>query len=84
MATKKSMFVLFGILSISVWILGSAIQVGAETMNFKAYSYVVKAEEVLIGDVENHTLNLQTRRAFCLFENGEVATSMLFVMGDYI
>ena len=84
MATKKSMWVLFGILVISIWVLGPVIQAGAETMNFKAYSYVVKAEEVVIGDVEGHSLNLQTRRAFCLFENGEVATSMLFVMGDYI
>ena len=84
MATKKSMWVLFGILLISSLVLGPAIHAGAETMNFKTYSYVVKAEEVSIGDVENHTLNLQTRRAFCLFENGEVATSILYVMGDYI
>ena len=32
MATKKPIWVLFGILVISAWILGSAIQVGAETL----------------------------------------------------
>jgi len=84
MATKKSMWVLFGILLISSWVLGPAIHAGAETMNFKTYSYVVKAEEVSIGDVEDHTLSLVTRRGFCLFENGEVATSIFFVMGEYI
>ena len=38
MATKKSMWVLFGILVISAWVLGSAIQAGAETMNYKFYT----------------------------------------------
>jgi hypothetical protein len=38
MATKKSMWVLFGILIISGWIFGAAIQAGAETMNYKAYT----------------------------------------------
>jgi hypothetical protein len=31
MATKKSVWVLFGILVISVWVLGSVTQAGAET-----------------------------------------------------
>jgi hypothetical protein len=84
MATKKSMCVLFGILVISACILESAIQAGAETMNFKAYSVVVKMETVVIEDVEDHFLVLQTRRGFCLFENGEVATATTIVMGDYI
>ena len=84
MVTKRSMWVLFGILLISAWVLGSAIQARAETMNYKAYSYVVKAEDVLIGDVEDHHLRLETRRAFVVFENGEVATSILFISGDYI
>jgi hypothetical protein len=82
MATKKSMFVLFGILSISVWILGSAIQVGAETLNYKAYTYVTKGERVPIDDVEGHTMGFQTRKAFCVFENGEVATQNMVLYND--
>ena len=82
MATKKSMFVLFGILSISVWIFGSAIQVGAETLNYKAYTYVTKGERVPIGDVEGHTMGFQTRKAFCVFENGEVATQNMVLYND--
>jgi len=35
MTTKKSVWVLFGILVLSAWVLGSAIQVGAETMKFR-------------------------------------------------
>ena len=84
MATKKSTWFSFGILVIPGLVLGLAIQAGAEMMNYKAYSYVVKAENALIGDVENHAMSLVTRRAFCLFENGEVATSILIVMGEYI
>ena len=81
MTTKKSIWVLFGILVISAWVLGSAIQAGAETMNFKAYSVVVKVEVAPIGDVEDHVMGLQTRRGFSLFENGEVGSNFTIVMG---
>jgi len=74
MATKKSSIVLFGILVISAWVLGSAIQVGAETMNYKFYTYVTKSENFQVGDVDQHLLNFQWRRAFYVFENGEIAT----------
>ena len=84
MATKKSMFVLFGILLISAWILGSSIQVWAETLNFKTYTYVTKQESVPVGDVEGHILNLAIRRAFIVFENGEVATQRSVITGDTI
>ncbi len=73
MATKK-VFVLFGILVISAWVLGSAIQVGAETMNFKLYTYVMKGERIPIQDVEGHFVRLIVRGSFYAFENGEVAT----------
>ena len=84
MSTRKSMWFFLGTFVITAWVLGPTIQAGAETMNCKAYSIVVKAEEALIGDVEDHTLSLQTRRGFWLFENGEVATGIVIVMGDYI
>jgi hypothetical protein len=84
MATKKSMLVLFGILVISAWVLGSAIQVRAETLNYKVYTYATKAESVPVGDVEGHTLGLTTRRAFLVFENGEVATQSSVNATDWI
>jgi len=58
MATRKSLWILFGILVISAWILGSAIQAGAETLNYKFYTYVIKAEDVPVADVEGHTVGL--------------------------
>ena len=85
MATRKSMWVLFvGILSISAWVLGSAIQAGAETMNYKSYGYVTKAESVPVGDVDGHIMTFSTRRSFCIFDNGEVVTQSCVITGDSI
>jgi hypothetical protein len=84
MATRKSMWVLFGIFVISAWILGSTIQAGAETLKFKIYSYETKTESVPVGDVEGHNLILSTRNGFCVLENGEVATQITVFIGDFI
>ncbi|MDH4266121.1 MAG: hypothetical protein OEW45_10830 [Deltaproteobacteria bacterium] len=84
MVTIKSKWILFGILVISAWVLGSAVQAGAETLKFKVYSYETKAESVPVDDVEGHTLNIRTRRAFCILENGEVATQSAVMLGDFI
>jgi hypothetical protein len=84
MATKKLMRVLFGILIISVWVLGPAIQARAETMKYKFYTWVNKAERVPVGDVEEHIVMTQLRGAFYVFENGEVATIDHVSTGDFI
>jgi len=84
MAAKKSVWVLFGILVIFAWVFGSAIQAGAETMNYKFYTWVNKAESVPVGDVERHTVRLENRGAFYVFENGEVATTNIVATGDLI
>src|SRR4030042_2994078 len=73
MVTKKSIRVLFGILVVSAWVLGSAIEARAETMNYKFYTWVIKAERVPVGDVEGHTMGFGKRGAFYVFENGEIA-----------
>jgi hypothetical protein len=84
MATKRTLWVLFGVLVISVWVLGSTIQAGAETMNYKFYTYVIKNEIVPVGDVEGHAVVLTMRGAFYVFENGEVATINHVATGDFI
>ncbi len=84
MSTKKSMSILFGILVISAWVLGSAIPAGAETLKYKVYTYVTKAESAAVGDVDDHYLNFWIRRAFFVFENGEVATQRSVITGDLI
>jgi hypothetical protein len=84
MIKKKSMRALFGILVISAWVLGSAIQAGAETMNYKFYTWVIKSERSPVGDVEGHTLGFGMRGAFYVFENGEVATINQVSTSDFI
>jgi hypothetical protein len=78
------MWILFGIMGIAAWVLGSSIQARAETLNYKSYHYAEKNENILVGDVENHSLQLAIRRVFYVFENGEVATGILSNIGDYI
>jgi hypothetical protein len=84
MVTKTSMRVLFGILVISTWVLGSSIQAGAETLNFKFYVWVVRTEKVPVNDVEGHIVALVQRGGFYVFENGEIATIERVSMNDLI
>ena len=84
MTTRKSIWALFGILVISAWVLGSAIQASAETLNYKFYTWPIKGENVPVADVELHSVGLFTRGAFYVFENGEVATVDIVVTGDFI
>jgi hypothetical protein len=84
MATKKSMFVLLGILLISAWVLGSVTPASAETLHYKTYTYVTKAESAPVGDVDGHTMTLYIRRAFVVLENGEVATQITVTTSDWI
>jgi hypothetical protein len=84
MATKKAVWILFGILVISAWVLGSAIQAGAETLNYKFYTWMIKYESVPVGDVEGHTVGFGIRGSFYVFENGEVATINHVSTGDFI
>ena len=84
MVTKKSIWILFGILVISAWVLGSALEVGAETWNYKFYTWVIKSESVPVADVEGHTVYMAQRGAFYVFENGEIATIEHVSTGDFI
>jgi hypothetical protein len=84
MATKKSMSVLFGILLTLALVHGPAIQAGAETLNYKFYTWVIKAESVPVGDVEGHAVLYVVRGAFYVFETGEVATIDHVATGDFI
>ena len=84
MATRKSPWILFGIFVISVWFLGFPTQAGAETWKYKYYNYAEKRESASVGDVEGHALYLTIRRAFLIFENGEVATGLGVSTADLI
>jgi hypothetical protein len=84
MATKKSVWVLFGILVISAWILGSVIQAGAETMKCRIATTTTKDESVSVGDEEGHSLHLLITEGLAFFENGEIAKVIAHVLNDRI
>ncbi len=65
--------VLFRILVISVWVLGSAIQVGAETLNFKFLNHVTRYEVFPAGDTEGHNVGIAVREGAAIFSSGELA-----------
>ena len=84
MATKKSMWVLFGILVISAWVLGSAIQAGAETMNFKFFSHVTRREVFPVGDTEGHNVGIKVREGAVIFASGELAWMKAINSFDFV
>jgi hypothetical protein len=57
---------------IGTWLLGSVPQATAETLNFKAFNHVTKAEMVPIADVEGHVVGVSVREGVAVFENGEL------------
>jgi hypothetical protein len=73
MATKNSMWVLFGILVISAWILGSTVQAGAETMKGRTVLTATKDERIPVNDEPRHVLGMQILEGLAFFENGEIA-----------
>jgi len=84
MATTKSLRSLVGLGVISVWVLGSALPGVAETLNYKFYTWVSKAERVPIGDVEGHLVGVVVRDSFNVFDSGEVATTTSVITNDFV
>ncbi len=84
MATKKSMWVFIGILVVSAWVLGSAIQAGAETMKCRIAGTVTKDESVPVSDEEGHSLHLLITEGLAFFENGEIAKVRSHNLSDRI
>ena len=74
MATKRSIWLLFGILMISVWVIGSVMPGHAETMKCRTAGIVTKDETISVGYEEGHVLGLQITEGLAFFENGEIAT----------
>jgi hypothetical protein len=84
MATKKSAWVLFCILVILGWVLGSAIHAEAETMNYKSYVWMNKEDNVPLDDVEGHVVALAQRGGIYVVESGEIATIRRVSLNDLI
>jgi hypothetical protein len=84
MTTKKLRCVLFGILVIATWVLGSTIQAGAETMKCRIAGAVTKDESIPVSDEEGHSLHLQITEGLAFFENGEIAKVRSHNLSDRI
>jgi hypothetical protein len=84
MVTRRSIWVLFGILLISAWILGSVIQAGAETMKCRIATATTKDESVPVSDEEGHSLHLLITEGLAFFENGEIAKVRSHNLNDRI
>ncbi len=84
MGTRRVTMVLLGVFVLSACIFGFVTQAETETLKFKAYTYAVKAERAPVGDVDGHTVGFSIRKAFIVFENGEVATQTSVGTSDAI
>ncbi len=69
----KVVISLINILVMTVFLLAVVGQTMAETMNFKFFNHVTKAELITVADAEGHVMILQTREGVAVFENGEWA-----------
>lgn len=73
----------------SVWgfvillVLWTFAPASAETLKFKAYGYPITRQLLPTGNGEGHNLILATSGEFLVFENGEVATAIYVMSGDF-
>jgi hypothetical protein len=84
MATKKSIWILIGMIVIMAWLLGSAIQGGAETIKGRQVQFITRAEIIQVGDVPDHIIGIYDQTGLASFESGEVASITLKGTLDYI
>jgi hypothetical protein len=76
MYTKKTIWVLFGILVILAWVLGSAAPSQAEDLKWKLISMGTKVETNKIDDQEGHIIGIFERKGLMIHENGDVANEL--------
>jgi len=82
MINIKTMWLFMGISIIAVCMEGYAIQVHAETLNYKFVTWQIKAESAPTFDVPEHVILLGSRGALYFFEDGDVATVTSTTVGD--
>jgi len=69
---------------IGIWPLGSVPQATAETLNFRIFNHVTKAEGFPIADVEGHLIAVSVREGAIVFENGELGWAKGTLVADFI
>ncbi|MGD0626371.1 MAG: hypothetical protein ABSB32_16830 [Thermodesulfobacteriota bacterium] len=86
MATKRSIhiWILFGILIIAAWLLGSVTQAGAQTYTLKCREtgHMPKVHVIEVGDVSGHILGVGEMAGVQSCDDGSVATNSSKWMTD--
>jgi hypothetical protein len=72
------------VLVIGIWLMGFIPQATAETLNYKMFNHVVKAEAVPIPDKEGHLVRLTQREGVFIFESGELAWAKTVLYVDLV
>jgi len=83
MDIRKSILLLFTILLISAWVLGSVTQTFAETKQYRLVMQVSRVEVLPAGDRAEHNLSLVETRGL-MFVDGEVAVYTGWSQSDVI
>jgi hypothetical protein len=87
MGTRKSVYIwiLFGILIIAAWLLGSVTQAGAQTytMKCRVTMHLVTAHQIEVGDVPGHMLGVGDVAGVLSCDDGSIATTSMKAVSDY-
>jgi len=86
MATRKSIWILFGILIIAAWLFGYITQAGAQTYTVKCRTtgHLPKVHVIEVGDVPGHILGVSELAGVQSCDDGSVATYSAKSFFDYI
>jgi hypothetical protein len=84
MATRKSIWIMIGVLIIAAWALGSVTQAGAQTYTLKCRNtgYYPKMHIIEVGDVPGHTLYAGEIAGVQSCDDGSVATTSFKMKGE--
>jgi len=85
MATKRSIWILIGMVVIMAWILGSITQAGAQTYTSKCREtgHIPKMHIIEVGDVPAHILVAAENAGVLSCDDGSVATGSSKSMAEF-
>jgi hypothetical protein len=84
MATKKSIWILIGMVVIMAWILGSATSAGAQTYTMKCREtgHFPQVHRIEVGDVSGHIVAAGEQAGVLSCDEGSVATTSIKWISD--
>jgi hypothetical protein len=85
MGTKKSIWILIGMIVIMAWILGSVTQGSAQTFTVKCRetAHIVKVHIIEVGDVPGHIIGVGEQAGVLSCDDGSIATTSTKTRADY-